>query len=1446
MDKSLDSKDNKEVSPVSSNNTKIDDKYLDENFDTIASSMIKPYDSNNKEEITYQNNALMKLKYLALEKKEKEFKSGVQRFNLHYKQLLELKDIHKKGFFLPSMGLTKDNKICPLPNEKIPQYFCCLKCCSSKCNNVSRLMAVFQFDNNNELVDTLWTTVSAAPAAAWATIDPEKMLQISHAFNLRSCYVNWDGTYRTTGPIPDPPIPGYNGTIGDYNYKTLCNTEGFGVITGRSELVNHGEEIACKSIDLPVEKNIQFKCGCKNHFKRNFAREVNPFGNSCENQPLISKVKSNTEHKYVFHPLNSIDRKHENNIVFFCYGCKNFFRYECLRSINEENNISSTEGCLNVNENILKTLPAINQSMIFRKSLFNDQYSNLLEETARSFEVGVKIEGGKAFYNYQFKLFGGMGKYEYLKNLAPTVASLAISLPHLTGGGGIKQSSTPQIGGSFRQGGLSEPSNPRTPSPISGPSDPWAPPPPPPFSGPSDHWPPPPSPFSGPSGPRAPPSSSSSTSTYWGRSESSPVVGRPVSPFSSVSGASTGLGGVEQEIETILPSVLDMLKEINDEGGELRRELNSILNSGGDFEDDISVDVGGRRRVNSGCPYEDDLRLFWSKLKIIQKGNAGNTIFDENTAISTSLSIGGKYKDLQIFDEFKDFMNEIKKWRICENEEAMLTKYNDIKQNKSEIVGVEQSTIDKYQSRYKSLQDSYIEDFNNNTGSFSEYFPFQSKDFDFLLGLKAREDNSTNSYTENKEIKLWGSQTKLRSLQGTVNGKTLNDVDDREKNFIYELRTYLNDKKNVDVTKSDTIRQLLSLMGIQLDGFSVHDKNGVFRRYFAAHPVSNIMKLSNSYGNEVYIEYNFTGVRNFILNGDTIPTINHPDFQSSGLQSLQRLIASNGRDTYKKLENVIKNWNEFVELREKLKEKYKQDKAKLDEELKKSSSKQRVDPKQYKEILARMCGKNSTLFWYGNEGDKESVYDELRSLLSKHDILYLPWIDLNLLKDYLEIKGQANGNFHLLKPEDYGQVGGAAPEPEPEPLPETKVEALISKLNQLGDTETYNKEILPLYDLLEVGKTQTQLVTNNGRRKAGHVVKQLSGTGNILSNHSLTLKFSFQGPKDINGVDILSPIKLLEIKDNLLKLASNFYKIKESLDRDIKLLKKYKGKKESGESSEKETITDKSTSEKETTTEQQQSEIPSEQTKNISTEEVETTLEKPSVSETKLDQTPISEKDKEDIDTKSDKIYVKEDLIKVSNELDRLRNETKRKEEILKNLSKNIKLLKAQKHGEDSEQRQLQIQEYGRKEKELILLQKLIEQREEKLKILKILSDKITEKDEMELLEKKRRDEIEERQNFLSFQNKMNNITEKQSREMNEEVSDFQNEEINQLQDKLNDLEEDETDINYKLVQSGGGIQRKDKLSSLLFKTHNRGNRTKKKNKRDNIRKKDRSLRKRN
>ena len=77
-------------------------------------------------------------------------------------------------------------------------------------------------------------------------------------------------------------------------------------------------------------------------------------------------------------------------------------------------------------------------------------------------------------------------------------------------------------------------------------------------------------------------------------------------------------------------------------------------------------------------------------------------------------------------------------------------------------------------------------------------------------------------------------------------------------------------------------------------------------------------------------------------------------------------------------------------------------------------------------------------------------------------------------------------------------------------------------------------------------------------------------------------------------------------------------------------------------------------------------------------------------------------------DLTQDKKYTKEDLSKASSELEKLKKEAERREIILKNTARNIKLLKSRRHGEDSEQRQLQQKEYDQKERELILFKKLI------------------------------------------------------------------------------------------------------------------------------------------
>ena len=166
--------------------------------------------------------------------------------------------------------------------------------------------------------------------------------------------------------------------------------------------------------------------------------------------------------------------------------------------------------------------------------------------------------------------------------------------------------------------------------------------------------------------------------------------------------------------------------------------------------------------------------------------------------------------------------------------------------------------------------------------------------------------------------------------------------------------------------------------------------------------------------------------------------------------------------------------------------------------------------------------------------------------------------------------------------------------------------------------------------------------------------------------------------------------------------------------------------------------------------------------------------------------------------------------------------------------------MKSRRHGEDSEQRQIQQRDYELKQKELILFQKLIEQREEKLKLMKLLINKITEKDENQLSSLLKKNEIEKQKNYLALENELNNITGNHIDDLDQYKNNAQGNEISELKNQLNNLESNEINTQRDLVQSGGGRNKND-LSELLYKTVTKGNRTKKKN---NIRKKEKSLRK--
>mgnify|MGYP004166885011 CR=1 FL=1 len=57
-------------------------------------------------------------------------------------------------------------------------------------------------------------------------------------------------------------------------------------------------------------------------------------------------------------------------------------------------------------------------SVTFRKSLFKREYSDLLEETSRSLQLGLGISSSFIPYIPDFTIFGGLGKYssEFTRN----------------------------------------------------------------------------------------------------------------------------------------------------------------------------------------------------------------------------------------------------------------------------------------------------------------------------------------------------------------------------------------------------------------------------------------------------------------------------------------------------------------------------------------------------------------------------------------------------------------------------------------------------------------------------------------------------------------------------------------------------------------------------------------------------------------------------------------------------------------------------------------------------------------------------------------------------------------------------------------------------------------------------------------------------------------------
>jgi len=1138
----------------------------------------------------------------------------------------------------------------------------------------------------------------------------------------------------------------------------------------------------------------------------------------CGQRRLITFKNDGT---VVFNPIGNS----QINMVFFCTGCNSCFRYECLRKINENSSDYSDLDLTSVDENIRNILPAVNKHMIFRKPLFESRYGDNLEKVAASLEVGVTFK--KSII--PIEIHAGLGSIQSKMGklgLLGAVVGLGVAGKF----GAVAGAAAPMAASLYSQrGGSGDPAN------------------------------------NLPSAPPAIDVMEAARDVMEGRSQ--------------VDEAGVAAQNIKQ-------NVIVAHENLSEKNQTLRDIINNIGKSSN------VTDISGK--------YSTQMSAFTTDKQKYQ------------------LTGGKRYKDLQLTKTYEDFISELKKWKLSEYEDKLIQAFGNVKGGT-----MMSDDYKKHREEYKELQKLYIKDFNDGFGEFIDGFPFRSKDFSFLTGLKNSLDGDDD--------KAFVSDPKIKRKKITDLKSLIVEEGEKEKDrFLTELDTL----GKIDLNSDSLISRLLNNLGI-----NVHIDED-----------RQIEAMQKGFGKVQTYSSKQVFTPNIRAIGNSLDVF----LQLSG--QLDRGVK---KGKYEEYINLTSQYIKLKGLNAELKRKYEPLKQKIDDKINTSQSNDKelqLSDVKYKDLLTEMCGRKAANFWYGEKDMKVLDYDKLKRFFEENELLFFPFYDLKLLKainmvaplkftntpatpadsttaaqsvvsarpddvraymkrieidkwihlfnEHLpgrlksidDLRKTTGADLERLWNEAGFHSGGsevARPlvlashqrvlealklQPISEELGGGTTDSLgggggsqrggsgqdlFDKLEELDPEKVeYMQEVLPLLDLLNSGQTKKQ-----GKFE----ITQLMSQNNLLGNTSLNItgESIWQAPIDKQGLDIISPIQLLKIKKGLMEKGLKFYDIERSINADLEFKKQYE--KELSKDSKKLSKEEKKKQKEEKKKEKEEKKAALEAKKNelINKKESGTiTDQQIAQREKEIAQEEKQIEDQEDLDKKEqqleqkeeqleqrekttdlsrDKLYTKDDLSKASSELDKLKMEMKRKEDILKSISKNIKLLKSQRHGEDSEQRQLQQIEYEQKQRELILFQKLVEQREEKLKVLKILTDKLSAKDEKERSEMMRRDEINRRQNFLSLQNEMNSITEKQSREMGDSVSGIQGEEINKLKTKLNSLEGEETNIQHNIVQNGGGRKRKDDLCGLLYKTESRKNRTKKKgiNGRKNERKNDRSLRKR-
>tara|TARA_Y100001970_G_scaffold213241_1_gene260512 strand:- start:1530 stop:4055 length:2526 start_codon:yes stop_codon:yes gene_type:complete len=147
------------------------------------------------------------------------------------------------------------------------------------------------------------------------------------------------------------------------------------------------------------------------------------------------------------------------------------------------------------------------------------------------------------------------------------------------------------------------------------------------------------------------------------------------------------------------------------------------------------------------------------------------------------------------------------------------------------------------------------------------------------------------------------------------------------------------------------------------------------------------------------------------------------------------------------------------------------------------------------------------------------------------------------------------------------------------------------------------------------------------------------------------------------------------------------------------------------------------------------------------------------------------------------------DLKELQDELDKLKKDKDLSERVIQELSRNLRRYKKERHGFESEERQRQIIEYERKQKELSFIKNALQIKTEQIKSVKILIEKEFERNREIESNREMRKSLEEKESLKKMKNKMKDISKKQHEKQKKLDMKEKDKEIEKLKQKAEKYE---------------------------------------------------------